>query len=517
MANEIMQSLFGLNASDTAEALRKKQQAEDIAFAQLTPSQKGAYLSAQSGRDIASGVGQLFGYVPPQLQRVRDMEEAISEVHSSGIDFADPTKLYPAMADALNKRGLKQEAAQVLFEGSNLYDDYIKAQAAIKRAEQTKQTGTMEERDRTKLAAAELKVRNGAPLNVDEEADLRAMYSKYSIPRIQGDYQLPAWPMATNYPGLTKYFEQTQNKAINIPTASTATTGVAGMSEQERMLAAQDAFAEYKPFDFSSPEAIKQAQRTLNQYGYNLTVDGKLGPKTKQALLNQASLTKPEQPTTTTVAAPTGTMQTGLQPQLTGLAQAKESRAQEKEKMEIKEAQLKIDNAAATWLASKDKDIRFTDMLLDSTANVINTAKKAAKLTSHKTAGWGSLVDIIPTSDAKSLAGLVDTIKSNIVIDRLSQMKEASKTGASGFGQLNLSELEALRSSIASLDRKQDPKVLKENLKIVAEYFDSLNRQMNLIKVKHEKDKEALKWARAPENRESERAAAILKHLGVGQ
>ena len=90
MANEVMQSLFGLNSQDAALALRKQQAAEDLSYARLDPRQQIMFNAQQAGRNIGGGINQLFGLVPEPLQRVRNIEGALQEAYASGVDFTDP-------------------------------------------------------------------------------------------------------------------------------------------------------------------------------------------------------------------------------------------------------------------------------------------------------------------------------------------------------------------------------------------------------------------------------------------
>ena len=94
---------------------------------------------------------------------------------------------------------------------------------------------------------------------------------------------------------------------------------------------------------------------------------------------------------------------------------------------------------ALSELTSRTKDIK----------DVINQSKG---LISGWTTGYGSLLSALPLTDAKTLQNNIDTIKSNFSLAQLTALKEASKTGASGLGQVTRNEFEALQSTIAKLD-----------------------------------------------------------------
>ena len=83
--------------------------------------------------------------------------------------------------------------------------------------------------------------------------------------------------------------------------------------------------------------------------------------------------------------------------------------------------------------------------------------------------------DSIPWTDAKSLANLVESLNNEKAISTLQQLKEQSRTGATGFGALSEKEL----NLILAKTRKLDPtdKMFKENLKIVLEGWDKIRQE----------------------------------------
>jgi hypothetical protein len=74
---------------------------------------------------------------------------------------------------------------------------------------------------------------------------------------------------------------------------------------------------------------------------------------------------------------------------------------------------------------------------------------------------------------------LLTTIKANIGFDKLQNMRDESPTGGA-LGQVAIQELIALQSSIASLDPKQGPVMLKDNLQYILEtYNNNMERLAN--------------------------------------
>lgn len=116
---------------------------------------------------------------------------------------------------------------------------------------------------------------------------------------------------------------------------------------------------------------------------------------------------------------------------------------------------------------------------LDSLASVKQSVADALALTSKGTTGWNSYGKYIPGSKAMALSDYIKNIKSNATLDTIKDMKEQSKTGATGFGALNLKELETIESAINVLNQTNDEKVVKQQLKLINDYFSKIEDKTN--------------------------------------
>jgi predicted 2-oxoglutarate/Fe(II)-dependent dioxygenase YbiX len=85
---------------------------------------------------------------------------------------------------------------------------------------------------------------------------------------------------------------------------------------------------------------------------------------------------------------------------------------------------------------------------------VRGTIKETKALVSKKTTGYGSLLSFLPESDAMTVSDNTQTIKDNIALAKLKELKQHSKTGASGLGALNMKEFDAIQGIIARLNPK---------------------------------------------------------------
>ena len=86
--------------------------------------------------------------------------------------------------------------------------------------------------------------------------------------------------------------------------------------------------------------------------------------------------------------------------------------------------------------------------------------------------GW---TENFPT-DARALNNVVTSLKSQKTIDLINQMKNASKTGATGFGSVTEKELDLLQSDIVKLDQRSP--TFKEDLKRLQTSWTNLQNKI---------------------------------------
>ena len=110
-----------------------------------------------------------------------------------------------------------------------------------------------------------------------------------------------------------------------------------------------------------------------------------------------------------------------------------------------------------------EKQEQAANAAISAADRVINEVKEAKQKVSGFTAGAGSLLSVVPLTEAKDLSKRLTTIKANLGFDRLQQMRDASPTGGA-LGQVAVQELVALQSTIASLDQDQSPQQLRDAL-----------------------------------------------------
>lgn len=100
----------------------------------------------------------------------------------------------------------------------------------------------------------------------------------------------------------------------------------------------------------------------------------------------------------------------------------------------------------------------------------INAALKIIQEDPNWATGFGSILSVVPGTQAKSLSGLLQTIKANVGFDRLQQMRDASITGGA-LGAINKTEMDLLQSVLGNLDQSLDAEDLARNLRRVNEVY----------------------------------------------
>jgi hypothetical protein len=156
-----------------------------------------------------------------------------------------------------------------------------------------------------------------------------------------------------------------------------------------------------------------------------------------------------------------------------------------------KELKLRLDQASAKATSEVEKK-RIADEALKSAAEdarlsadtTLREIDKARSLIDKPFAqGFGSSIGgFFSGSAANDLETSYDVIRSNEALSRIIALKKASPTGSTGFGALNLKELETLQSRFAKLTRSASDVAAKEALndleRIIGKAFPDARAQI---------------------------------------
>lgn len=127
-------------------------------------------------------------------------------------------------------------------------------------------------------------------------------------------------------------------------------------------------------------------------------------------------------------------------------------------------AQARLDDLKAKQAEKTDKKAAAQDAAVAHASKVITDVADAKSLVSGMTTGLtGKAQSYVPGTDAYNLNQRLLTIKANLGFDRLQQMRDASPTGGA-LGQVAVQELNALQSTVGSLELGQSKEELAKNL-----------------------------------------------------
>lgn len=109
---------------------------------------------------------------------------------------------------------------------------------------------------------------------------------------------------------------------------------------------------------------------------------------------------------------------------------------------------------------------------------VIAKIDEAEKMVSGFSAGAGAFTEGTPIlgqmTGATDLAAAIESIQSSLGLNKLMELKSASKAGASGLGALSDREMNLLVSAISSLKQSQNPEQLKTNLRKIKTHYQNI-------------------------------------------
>lgn len=119
---------------------------------------------------------------------------------------------------------------------------------------------------------------------------------------------------------------------------------------------------------------------------------------------------------------------------------------------------------------SAEKNTKAIESNLSEGLKVVNALDEADKLSDNWfSTGWSNLAfSEMPNTNAKSLNNYIKTIESNIGFDRLTAMRNASKTGGA-LGNVSDRELSLLVSSAGPLDPTD--RNFKKNLEFIQKHY----------------------------------------------
>ena len=398
-------------------------QNEAMTFAQLTPMQQAQFGFYRGGQQLGDALGGALGGQDPQLQRISFRNSVAQQ-----IDMRDPESYFKA-ATVANQAGDREFANSLVEAGTKIESTMSQVElrkAQAKKADNYQQAQTDSAQKRASIATLEEKLATDPTYkpSAKELANARFILANESKTRTQID---PVTGQLYIINGLDvneaapNLARYLKSEGIVAPESTTTTTPA--------------------PAPAPAPSATTQ-------------------PSTAQT--PPVATTTPAQPQPVVIAKGVTAVPTEASKQ-------------------------KAEELAKKQKAEEEEKVRAIESFEDQTAaiqNLRDTIKTTKALVGPTTTGYGSLLAVLPATDARTLEGNTQTIKNNVALSKLRELKQQSATGASGLGALNMKEFDAIQGIIAALDPKS--KNYKNDLDKIDAFFE---RAENLLKTQSERAK----------------------------
>jgi hypothetical protein len=396
-------------------------QNEAMAFAQLSPMQQAQFGFYRGGQQLGDALGGALGGQDPQLQRI-SFRNSIAQQ----LDMRDPESYFKA-ATVANQAGDREFATSLVEAGTKIESTMSQVElrkAQAKKAANYQQAQTDSAQRRASIAGLEEK-------------------------------------LATD-PTYKPTPKELANARFILANESKTRTQIDPLTGQLYIINGLD---------------VNEAAPNLAKY---LKSEGTIAPESTTA------------PTTAPAPAPAATTQPSVTqtPPVATTAQAQPQPvviAKGVTAVPTEASKLKAEEVEKKRKAEEEEKTRAIESFEDQTAaiqNLRDTIKTTKALVSPYTTGYGSLLSMLPATDARTLEGNTQTIKNNVALSKLRELKQQSATGASGLGSLNMKEFDAIQGIIAALDPKS--KNYKNDLDKIDAFFE---RAENLLKTQAERAK----------------------------
>jgi len=146
---------------------------------------------------------------------------------------------------------------------------------------------------------------------------------------------------------------------------------------------------------------------------------------------------------------------------------------------EAERVQTEADTAKQTRVDEARMQAEFAIDNIDRATNMIQESIAPNYLVT----GWGSLLSYLPNTVAADFSTAIDTIKAHNTVRQLTLMREGSKSGASGLGQVTEFEDRMLSSMLGSLEQKQSAASMLHNLGAVRKVYDAIINTGSLAEI----------------------------------
>ena len=121
----------------------------------------------------------------------------------------------------------------------------------------------------------------------------------------------------------------------------------------------------------------------------------------------------------------------------------------------------------------------------------------------------------LPGSDARDRDRLIQSLRSNLGLEAIADLKALSSTGSTGLGQVSNIELNALQSAIASIDVSMSEKAQKQALTKIFDHIDRAQQAMSGVLPKDTIEWNSPTYAAAGFNRSKKTGEIYYSPMGT--
>ncbi len=93
------------------------------------------------------------------------------------------------------------------------------------------------------------------------------------------------------------------------------------------------------------------------------------------------------------------------------------------------------------------------------------------------TTGYGAFLRYLPKTDAREWFANLEQVNAQTVLDTMKELKSMSQTGSTGFGAVNIKELEVMMNKWGVIDEFMDDEDIKDVIERRIEIMDKINKR----------------------------------------
>lgn len=133
----------------------------------------------------------------------------------------------------------------------------------------------------------------------------------------------------------------------------------------------------------------------------------------------------------------------------------------------------------ATRLGNFKQNRKAQQSMVVGFEDSLGALKRLNEGANNWTTGYSAFLKYLPNTDAREWFAELETVGSQTVLDTMKELKSMSQTGSTGFGAVNIKELEVMMNKWGKLDEHMDDVAVKE---VITRRIAIMERLMKKVK-----------------------------------